>query len=163
MNWPILALFIELFTKAFDVNYIDRAGKQNLVYMGCYGIGVSRIIGVLAEKFNDEKGLIWPKTIAPFKIHLIPLCSKDVKINKQIDTQINKIYEKLEKANISVLCDNREISNSIKLVESDLIGIPTRIVISQKTLESKSFELKERNKKNAKLIPLTKFNESLIK
>lgn len=151
------------FSKAFDVNYLDKQGKQNLVYMGCYGIGISRIIGILAEKFADDKGLSFPNSVAPFSIHLVPLYTKEAKVNKKIQDQILKIYDKLVKSNISVLYDNREVSNSIKLVESDLIGIPYRIVISEKTLENNSFEFKERNKKTAKIIPLKNFNEKLIK
>ena len=151
------------FTKAFDVTFLNKEGKQNFVYMGCYGIGISRIMGILAENFADNKGLYFPKSVAPFSVHLIPLYSKDKKTNDKINKELLSIQTKLEKNNITYLYDNREISNSIKLVESDLIGLPNRIVISEKTLENNSFEFKERNKKSSKIISLKNFDEKLIK
>lgn len=139
------------FTKAFDYTYADEEGKQADVYMGCYGIGPSRLMGVIAEKFGDDKGLVWPTSIAPFSMHLV-LISKDK--DSDASRLAQKIYEKLTKEYVEVLFDDRQESAGTKFADSDLIGIPMRVVVSDKSLEKGGVEIKERTSDNSEIITL---------
>lgn len=129
------------YTKAFGL--LAENEKQTKVYpiMGCYGIGVSRTMGVIVEKFHDEKGIIWPQSIAPFDYHLIGLNGKG-----------NDIYERLTKQGFDVLFDDRDVPAGQKFADADLIGIPTRLVVSEKTGDK--IEVKKRNSNEVKLISL---------
>ena len=150
------------FTEPFEVAYLDKDGQKKPVIMGCYGIGTSRLMGVIAEMYNDQNGLIWPEEVAPFKVHLIALQSKDSKVQKAINTAANKLYKDLQKAGVEVLFDDRNESAGVKFKDSDLIGIPYRLVISEKTLAKKSVELKQRNSQKQKLVPISKILKTLI-
>ena len=128
----------------FDLKFKDEKGKENPVLMGCYGIGLGRLLGAIVEMNNDENGIIWPEEVAPFDVHLIVLGN----VKKEAD----KLYDRLSKQGKSVLYDDREdVSGGQKLAEADLIGIPERWVISEKTLEKKSVEIKKRNESKSKL------------
>ena len=119
--------------------------------MGCYGIGLSRAMGAVVEAYNDERGIIWPKSIAPFLAHIIELKSD----KKTVKNTAEKIYQDLQKQGIEVLYDDREDKSAgEKFAEADMIGIPYRIVVSEKTLAKNSVELKERNKKEFKLVKI---------
>jgi len=131
------------YSKDFDLQYTDKEGKRNYPVMGCYGIGISRTMGVLVEKFNDENGIVWPEALAPFKFHLISLGN-----NKE---GAEKLYQELQKKD-SVLWDDRDVSAGVKFGDADLIGCPVRVVISQKSLEKGGVELKMRNESEAKII-----------
>lgn len=127
------------FTKAVGYTFTDADGSQKPIYMGSYGIGISRLIGVIAEKFNDEKGIIWPESIAPFKVHLIH-------IGDEGKVEAEKLYNQLIEKEIEVLWDDREdVSAGNKFADADLIGIPYRVVVSKKSLENGGFEVKTRN------------------
>lgn len=133
--------------KAF---FTDKNGKEKMYYMGCYGIGVDRTIAAIIEKHHDDKGMIWPEPIAPFKVHLIFL-GKDAKIRNQAD----EIYEKLLKQGTEVLYDDREnVSAGEKFADADLIGLPFRIVVSEKSLQAGGAEIKRRSEKQSKVIAL---------
>jgi prolyl-tRNA synthetase len=137
------------FTDAFSYKFIDHDGKEKPIYMGCYGIGPSRIMGVIVEKLHDEKGIIWPESVAPFQIHLIGLDLKD----EEIKTKVHNIYKTIEKNNVEVLFDDRETANAgEKFSDADLIGIPIRLVVSKRTGDK--IEYKRRDEKEAKLISL---------
>lgn len=130
------------FSKACDAYFTDEEGKENPMIMGCYGIGVGRVMGTVVEVHNDQKGILWPKEIAPFHVHLLNL-NKDEKYS-------DLIYRTLLAKNIDVLYDDREeVSAGEKFATSDLIGIPIRLVISQKTGER--VELKMRGEEKIKL------------
>ncbi len=133
------------FSKAFNLKYLDEKGEEQFVYMGSYGLGISRLMGLVAEIFNDEKGIIWPESIAPFKVHLLSL-----KQNEESE----EIYNNLIKNNIEVLYDDREISAGEKFADADLIGIPYRIVVSKKTLADGSVELKKRGGDEIEMVKL---------
>ncbi len=138
------------FADAFDKQYQDQNGELKNIHMGCYGIGPSRVMGTIAECLSDDKGLIWPEEIAPYKVHLISL-TKNADEIKEIDT----IYEMLKDKGIEVLYDDRtKISAGQKFSDADLIGIPHRVVISSKTLAERSVEYKKRTDDQSKLIPL---------
>ncbi len=134
------------FSDPFQLTYKDVEGKDKPIFMGCYGIGVSRVMGAIVEMLADEKGIVWPKNVAPFSVHLISLGA---------EKEAEKIYEKLAESGVEVLFDDREKSPGEKLVESDLIGIPLRMVISEKTLQKDSAEVKERTKKEAEFVKLS--------
>lgn len=144
------------FTKAFDYTYTDEEGKQAEVYMGCYGIGPSRLMGVIAEKFGDDKGLVWPASIAPFSLHLI-LISKDKE--SEATKLAEELYAKLTAAHVEVLFDDREEGAGSKFADSDLIGIPMRVVVSDKSLEKGGVEIKERTSESSEIISV----EQLLK
>jgi prolyl-tRNA synthetase len=146
------------YTKAFDFSLKDKQGKEKSILMGCYGIGLSRLIGAIVEVHHDEKGISWPKEVSPFQVHLIQLGDTS-KLKKAAE----KIYRYLQNSGIEVIYDDRgEKTAGEKFADADLIGIPLRIVISEKTLKQDQLELKERNQKEAKLIK-TKLLNSYIK
>lgn len=146
------------FTDAFSFTYKDNEDKDQPVLMGCYGIGPSRIMGTLVELFHDDKGIIWPETVAPYKVHLVALGNDEV-----VKAAADKVYDELRAKNIEVLYDDREkASNGEKLNDADLIGIPYRAIISKKTLSTGSVEIKRRSEGEAQLLPLDSFY-SLIK
>lgn len=140
------------YSEAFDLKFTDKDGQQKFVVMGSYGIGLGRLMGTVVEIMNDENGIIWPESIAPFKVHLISLTGKE---NAEVKNAADKLYTDLQAAGIEVLYDDREdISAGQKFADSDLIGIPYRIVISQKTLAEQSVELKKRAEQESSLVPL---------
>lgn len=139
------------FSESFGLSFLDKNGKKQQVIMGCYGIGPTRIVGAIAELMSDERGLIWPKSVAPFAAHIVGLNLNDKKIKKTAED----LYEKLEKLGIEVLYDDRvEPSAGEKFADADLIGIPLRLVVSARSLEKRGVEWKERNKKDAKVVKL---------
>ncbi len=117
------------FSKAFDYTYTDENGKPQIVYMGSYGIGTTRLMGVLVEKFHDDKGIIWPESVAPFRVYLAGLNRDDASVVAAADAA----YEELTKAGIEVLYDDRDIATGAKFTDAELLGIPWRAVISKKT------------------------------
>jgi len=122
----------------FDLKFKDKDDKQKPVIMGCYGIGLPRLMAAVVENNNDNKGIIWPKEVSPFDIHLIS-------INKNKESA--KLYNDLQSKGFNVLYDDRDnISPGEKFAESDLIGISKRIVVSEKTLKKNSVEIKDRAK-----------------
>ncbi len=139
------------FSKSFDFKFKDKDGQEQDVIMGCYGMGPSRIMGTLAEIFNDGKGLIWPITVTPFTVHFI-LISKDNALAKKAD----KLYDDLTKMGLEVLYDDRDETAGVKLNDSDLIGIPFRLILSEKTLKADSVEIKRRDSDKVELIKIVK-------
>ena len=139
------------FSKAFNFYYSDKDGQEKIVEMGCYGFGPSRVMGTIAEIFNDNKGLIWPKEIAPYQVHLIGLDLFD----ENIKSQSEKIYQELLDKNIEVLFDDRiDITAGTKFADADLIGIPIRLVISKRSLENGGIEFKNRNEDKNEIISI---------
>ena len=137
------------YTKAFDLTFIDESGEKKYPIMGCYGIGMSRTMGVIVEKFNDERGILWPASIAPYTVHLASLNTNDESVIKRAD----EVYELLTKAGVEVLYDERtDVGAGQKLGEADMIGCPIRAVISTKTGEQ--IEVKMRSEKEAKLVSI---------
>ena len=137
------------FTEAFDYKFIDRDGKEKPIYMGCYGIGPSRIMGIIVEKFHDEKGIIWPSSVSPFRVHLIGLDLKD----KSIKSKVCQVYKVLKENNVEVLFDDREETTAgNKFADADLIGIPVRLVISKRAGDK--IEYKERKESKSELFTI---------
>ncbi|MDO8499160.1 MAG: aminoacyl--tRNA ligase-related protein [bacterium] len=139
------------FTDAFDFKFIDATGKPQPILMGCYGIGVSRLMGTLVEIFHDDQGIVWPEAVAPFKVHLVALGKEP-----EAKAEAEKIYQELTTKGVEVLYDDREVSAGEKLGDADLIGIPYRVVVSKKTLAVDAVEMKKRNEAEAQMVPLEK-------
>jgi len=137
------------FSEAFNLNYLDKNGKKNLVVMGSYGIGPTRIMGTLVEDNYDEKGILWPDAVAPYKVHLV-LLGEDKKVKKEAD----EVYKILigHFGESEVLYDERNASAGEKLNDADLLGIPWRIIASDKTAKLKKVELKRRSEKEIKFV-----------
>lgn len=125
------------YSGAFNLTYKDESGENQPVIMGCYGIGLGRLMGVVVESLSDDKGIVWPEAIAPFKVHLIVLNNDDAEIKDFADG----IYMSLKEKGIDTLYDDREARAGEKFADSDLIGIPYRVVISKKNKAEGKFEV----------------------
>ncbi|MES2436825.1 MAG: aminoacyl--tRNA ligase-related protein [Patescibacteria group bacterium] len=123
-----------------ELKYTTSTGESKEVIMGSYGIGLGRVMGTIVEVLSDEKGIVWPESIAPFKIHLILLGGKDDKAKNYAD----ELYKKLSEKNVEVLYDDRDARAGEKFADSDLIGIPYRVIVSDKGMEAGKLEMKVR-------------------
>jgi prolyl-tRNA synthetase len=138
------------YSESMGIKFADDKGAQHLVEMGCYGIGMSRVIAATVEQLHDEGGLTWPKNIAPFHVHLIGLnLHKDESVKEKAKT----LYETLKQNGIEVLFDDRETSPGKKFADADLIGLPVRVTISPRSLEQGGLEWKERTAKESSIVP----------
>jgi prolyl-tRNA synthetase len=140
------------YSKSMKATYLDEAGKENFMVMGCYGIGVSRIIAATIEQSNDENGIIWPVPLAPFQVSVVPINYADAKTKEIAD----HIYAELTAKGFDVLLDDRDERAGIKFKDADLIGIPYRVTIGEKNLKNNNVELKARWEKPAesRLVPV---------
>ena len=139
------------FSDAFDLNYLDEKGEKQRVVMGSYGIGPARLMGTVVEVLSDEKGIVWPISIAPFRYHLVSLAPEDEEVKKLGE----EIYYALTEKGIEVLYDDRVgPSAGEKFNDSDLLGVPTRIVVSKKVIEKGMLEVKDR--KSGEVTSMTK-------
>lgn len=139
------------FSESLGLKYKAQDGQEKFVYMGSYGIGLTRLMGAIVEVYNDDKGIIWPKEITPFQIHLISI-ENNVKIKKTA----GKLYQGLLKTGVEILYDDRENkSPGEKFADSDLIGIPVRIVVSERTLKQNCVELKKRDERKTELVKMS--------
>jgi len=136
------------YSKALQANFADTKGVLKPIIMGCYGIGVSRMVSAIVEQNNDADGIIWPKEIAPFQIIILPLDITDPKL-MQI---ANSFYEELTKSGFSVLLDDRNERAGVKFKDADLIGIPLSIVIGKKNIEENNVELRMRKDKSTHFV-----------
>ena len=133
----------EKFSNPLELKYKNEKGEEKNVYMGSYGIGISRLVGTIAETVSDERGLVWPESVAPFHIHLISLDKND---------EAQRIYDGLQKAGVEVLFDDRDARAGEKFADSDLIGIPHRIVVSSRSIDAGGVEYKKRTEKEGKIM-----------
>lgn len=142
------------FSEPFNLNFIDEYGNKKNVFMGSYGIGLDRLMGAIVEIYNDENGIIWPETVSPFKIHFIELNPKE---EGTFHAQAESIYKTLLDKGCEVLYDDRaDKTAGEKFADADLIGIPVRMVLSEKTLSKKSIEIKKRNSGTVDLMEISK-------
>jgi len=139
------------YTKDFDLYVLNENGEKIYPIMGCYGIGTTRLMGVIVEKFNDKNGIIWPKSVAPFDVHLI-----DIKQEKEGA----EVYDRLMEQGVDVLYDDRqEVSAGEKFADADLIGIPLRLVVSEDSLKGGGVEVKKRGSKEKEIISIERIKE----
>jgi len=149
------------YSKVMSANFRDRDGKEKPILMGCYGIGLPRLMAAVVEVHHDEKGIIWPKEAAPFQIHLISLPKTSP---GRVDKVTEKLYRDFKKRNLEVLYDDRkDKSAGEKFADCDLIGIPVRIVVSERTLAKNSVEVKKRSEKKPKLVKINQLNSYIRK
>ena len=139
-----------LYSEKFKLTYTDDKGKQQMIWMGCYGIGIGRLIASAIEQNHDEKGIIWPVPIAPYSVYL---CALGMEVNDILSAAV-RLYGELENSGIEVLFDDRIESAGVKFNDADLLGIPIRIVVSKSTLKSESVEVKLRREKESELVPM---------
>lgn len=144
------------YADALDVYFTDENGQRQSIIMGCYGIGISRLMGLLAEHFADDKGLVWPEAVAPAKVYLARL-GDDEKVVKSAD----ELYVRLTDNGVEVIYDDRDLRPGEKFADADLLGIPYRVVVSAKTVEQNSYELKKRNSDAAERVSYNKLFEIL--
>lgn len=133
-------------TEQLGLMYDDQ-GQSKPVILGSYGIGVTRLMGVLAELFADEKGLVWPEEVAPSKVYLVPIGD-----SAEVKAAADKLYDDLSKQNVGVLYDDRDARPGEKFADADLLGIPARVVISEKSLKQGKVELKYRKSDKTELV-----------
>ncbi len=126
--------------------------------MGCYGIGLPRLLSTIVEVHHDEKGIIWPREVAPFQVHLISLPSTEP---RKVEKAAEKLHKDLQKKGVEVLYDDRAKSPGEKFTDADLIGIPIRLVVSERTLAKDSVEVKKRSEKKIKLVKLNLLNSAI--
>lgn len=136
------------FSTPIGLMYTDESGNKNPVVMGSYGLGPSRLMGTIVEVFGDEKGIVWPTEISPFRLHLIAIGEKGGTAFKEAEN----LYRQLEERKVKVLLDDRDIRAGEKFADSDLIGIPLRVVVSDKTIAEGKVEIKERRSSDTSLI-----------
>ena len=136
------------YTKSMEMLYLDENGKQQIPTMGCYGIGVDRTLASIIEEHNDDDGIVWPMSVAPFHVVIIP-----IKYDGAMKEAADSLYAELHAKGVEVLLDDRNERPGVKFKDMDLIGIPVRIVVGDKNLPN--VEVKLRKEKDALLMPLS--------
>lgn len=136
------------YSEPLGLNYIDKENEKKTVYMGCYGLGVTRVMGVIVEKTADEKGLVWPESLAPYKYHLVAIGDNGLE-------KANEIYEGHE--NLFFFDDRKDVRFGEKMADSELLGMPYRVLVSDKLLAEGKVELTERKTGEKKLLTLDEF------
>ena len=143
-------------SEEMDFSFLNEEGKKQYVHLGSYGIGITRVMGVIVEKSNDERGIIWPEAVAPFKVHLVGLDLQDSAVKKQAED----VYQSLQDHGVEVLYDDREeVTAGTKFADYDLIGIPYRLVVSKKS--GGQIEMKKRVEKDSTMISFDDLIHSL--
>ncbi|MDH4068519.1 MAG: His/Gly/Thr/Pro-type tRNA ligase C-terminal domain-containing protein, partial [Dehalococcoidia bacterium] len=137
-------------SERFGASFLDNDGKSRPIVMGSYGIGLGRLLAAIVEQSHDDKGIIWPPCVAPYQVYFCPL-SLD---KSAIASTAENIYRELEEEGIEVLFDDRDDSAGVKFNDADLLGIPLRLTLSPRTLQSHSVEAKWRTEKETQLLPL---------
>jgi prolyl-tRNA synthetase len=147
----------ENYSSSFQATYLDKNGNKKPILMGCYGIGVGRLLATIVTVHHDDRGIIWPSKVAPFDIHLLNLNLEGKEREK-----LEKLYNQLLKKGQDVLYDDRtNIHAGEKLIEADLIGTPLRVIGSKKTIADNKLEVKERCQKKTELVDINQFLSSL--
>ena len=147
------------FSKTLGLNFKNEKGESEPVIMGSYGIGPGRLMGTIVEVLSDEKGIVWPREVSPFNVHLISLSNG----NKDISDEADRLYGELQEAGITVLIDDRDARAGEKFADAELMGISRRVVVSEKTIQAGGFEVTDRASGEQKLIPESRIVEHLKK
>ncbi len=146
-----------IFSEKLGAMYLDREGNQKPIMMGCYGIGLGRLLAAAVEQNHDDRGIIWPIAIAPYHIYLCVLSIE----NSEVSQRVGMLYSELRRAGFEVLFDDREESAGVKFNDADLIGVPIRVVVSPRTLKQNSVEIKRRISSETELVPLERVQDRL--
>lgn len=143
------------FSEVFKLEFTDEDGERKTVLMGCYGIGTTRLVGAIVEASHDERGIVWPKSVAPYHVHLVSLMPKDDATRERVLETSESLVRDLEKAGVEVLWDDRaDVSPGEKFADADLLGLPLRLVVSEKSLKEDAVEWKLRSSAESKLVKL---------
>jgi prolyl-tRNA synthetase len=148
------------YSSAMGANYLDEKGEQRAIVMGCYGIGVSRLVATVVEQHHDDNGIVWPMSIAPYQVHIVQLGEE-----AEVVAAVNELEAGLLRAGIEVLVDDREERPGVKFKDADLIGIPLRVTVGAKALKTGNVEFKPRTEpdpKKAELLPVAGAVEALV-
>jgi prolyl-tRNA synthetase len=145
-------------TLMHDAEYTNEEGKRQKYYMGCYGFGIGRTLAAIVEAHHDDKGIIWPENIAPFRVYLARLG-----LDEAVVTAADKLYDELTAAGIEVLYDDRDARPGEKFADADLLGIPHRVVVSAKTLEQGKLEYKKRTESESSMLTQEELKKLLTK
>ena len=140
------------FSEALGLLFLDEDGVKKPPVMGSYGIGPGRLMGAIVEELSDERGIVWPKSIAPFSVHLIEIGGEK---NKDVRKSADELCLELENRKIDVLYDDREVGAGEKFADADLIGVPLRVVVSEKSIAAGGVEVKLRGSESAKIYKTT--------
>ncbi len=143
-------------SEAMDFAFTNEQGERQFVHLGSYGIGITRVMGVIAEKFSDERGLVWPDAVAPFRVYLARLGA-----DGQVVAAADTLYKELRADGIDVLYDDRDARPGEKFADADLLGMPHRVVVSAKTIEQGVFEYKKRTDSESSLLSLESLKNAL--
>ncbi|MFC1704696.1 His/Gly/Thr/Pro-type tRNA ligase C-terminal domain-containing protein, partial [Candidatus Omnitrophota bacterium] len=146
------------YSKVQGAQYLDSNGKQHVIIMGCYGIGVSRLISAIIEQHHDAHGIQWPFEVAPFKVIIVP-----VKGDASLMEIAKKYYIELQGKGIDVLLDDRDVSAGVKFKDADLVGIPLSIIIGEKNLKDGNVEIKIRADNKTQVVDRKKAIESIVR
>jgi prolyl-tRNA synthetase len=147
------------YTEAMRVTFLDENGKAQTPVMGSYGIGVGRLMAAIVEQHHDEHGIIWPDTVAPFDAHLVSLAKR---ADDEIGQQAEDLYQALQDAGLEVLFDDRRESPGVKFADADLIGLPWRLTISERSLQSGGVEIKRRSEAGKQMMSLDEVVDFLL-
>ncbi len=145
------------YSKDFHYTFKNEVGEAIHPIMGCFGIGITRLMGVIVEALSDEKGMVWPASVAPFDVHLVEIVSS----NEEVHAEAEELYRMLKESGVEVLWDDRDARAGEKFADSDLIGIPLRVVVSEKTLAAGKFECVERATGKTTAMSATELGEAL--
>ncbi len=138
------------FSEPLELTFLDENGEKKPVLMGCYGIGPGRVMGTIVEALSDEKGIVWPESVAPFRVHLLALGETET-----VRETADKLYGELSDAGVSVLYDDRRASNGEKFADADLLGMPYRVVVSERSMKEGGAEVKKRTEEKGSILPFT--------
>ncbi len=145
------------FSKPFDLTYTDEKGEEKTVIMGSYGIGLGRLMGTIVEVLSDDRGIIWPESVAPFKVHLLALGEDET-----VRAEAENVYKNLLDNKIEVLFDDRsEMSAGEKFADADLLGMPIRVVVSARSLKEQGIEVKKRTEEKGNVMSIQEFLKNI--
>lgn len=139
------------------LSFTNEEGKSIPVHLGSYGIGITRLMGVIVERFSDDKGLVWPKAVAPFGVNIIPIGQSE-----EVVQAAQQLHDQCEAQGLEVLLDDRDMGPGAKFAESDLMGLPLRVVVSEKTLANGEVEMKERTSDDVEMVKLEEAVNTLL-
>lgn len=145
------------YSKALSATFLDKGGREVPIIMGCYGIGIARTVAAAIEQSHDEQGIVFPISLSPFEVTILPLETHEPRVREVSDA----LYQHLSDLGLSVLLDDREERPGFKLKDADLLGIPVRATVSLRALQKESIEIKLRSERDLKYIPVTQAPEAI--
>ena len=141
-----------VYSEALNATFVDEEGDRHPMVMGCYGIGVGRLLAAIIEENHDDRGIIFPASIAPYQVHVVGLNLS----SEDVATTANEIYKQLWSEGVETLFDDRpDAAAGVKLNDADLLGLPIRVVVSPRNIKNKMVEIKSRQETEPHLIPIT--------